>query len=98
MYSTQGPKESVPSSRESKETKRTLVHARLADITDCRRLDHVAHSEALDGLVLGDASRAVRAADEVDVAAAFLVAAVVSSLLGLGRGGDGQQLTSPKSS
>ena len=62
-----------------------MVHASLADITNRRRLDHVTDSEALDSLVLGDASRTVRAADEVDVAAAVLVAAVVSSLLGLQR-------------
>ena len=63
-----------------------MVHASLADITNRRRLDHVTDSEALDSLVLGDASRTVRAADEVDVAAAVLVAAVVSSLLGLHEG------------
>ena len=56
---------------------RTLVHAGLADITNRRRLDHVTDSEALDGLVLGHASRAVRAADEVNVAAALLVAAAI---------------------
>ena len=61
--------------------KHTLVHTSLADITDRRRLDHVTDGEALDSLVLGDASRAVRATNEVDVATAVLVAAVVSSLL-----------------
>ena len=65
--------------------KRTLVHTSLADITDRRRLDHVTDGEALDSLVFGDASRAVRATNEVDVATAVLVAAVVSSLLGLCR-------------
>ena len=64
---------------------RTLVHARLADITNRRRLDHVADGETLDRLVLGDASRAVGAADKTDVATALLVAAVVSSLLRLRR-------------
>jgi hypothetical protein len=49
--------------------------------TDGGRLDHVADGEPLDGLVLGRASRAVAAADGVDVAAALLVAAVVLSLL-----------------
>lgn len=64
---------------------RTGVDGGLADITDSRALDHVPHGETLDGLVLADASRAVRAADELDVAAALLVAAVISSLLGLHR-------------
>ncbi len=39
--------------------------------TDSRRLDHVADGEPLDGLVLGGASRAVGAADGLDVAAAW---------------------------
>ena len=65
---------------------RTTVVAGVADITDGRALDHVTDGETLDGLILRDASRAVRAADEVDVAAAVLVAAVVSSLLGLHEG------------
>lgn len=53
-----------------------------ADIrTNGSRLNHVADGESLDGLVLGRASRAVGAADGVDVAAALLVAAVVLSLL-----------------
>jgi len=50
-------------------------------ITNGSRFDHVADGEALDGLVLGRASRAVGAADGLDVAAALLVAAVVLSLL-----------------
>ena len=62
---------------------RTRVHARLADVAERGALDHVADGEALDRLVLAHASRAVRAAHELDVAAALLVAAVVSSLLGL---------------
>lgn len=49
--------------------------------TDGCRLDHVSDGEALDGLVLGGASRAVAASDRLDVAAALLVAAVVLSLL-----------------
>ena len=61
----------------------TRVDTGLADITDSRALNHVPHSETLDGLVLADASRAVGAADEVDVATALLVASVISSLLGL---------------
>lgn len=62
---------------------RTLVHARVADVTYGRGLDHVADGEALDGLVLADAARAVRAADEVDVTTSLLVAASGASLLGL---------------
>ena len=73
--------------------KHTLVHTSLADITDRRRLDHVTDGEALDSLVLGDASRAVRATNEVDVATAVLVAAVVSSLLGLHEGSAGREVS-----
>ena len=52
---------------------RTRVDRSLADITDGRALDHVPDRKTLNGLVLADASRAVRATDEVDVAAALLV-------------------------
>jgi hypothetical protein len=38
--------------------------------TDSRRLNHVADGEPLDGLILGSASRAVRAPDGLNVAAA----------------------------
>ncbi len=48
--------------------------------TDGGGLDHVADGEPLDGLVLGGASRAVGAADGLDVAAALLVTAAVSLL------------------
>lgn len=48
--------------------------------TDGGRLNHVADGEALDRLVLGSASRAVAAADGLDVAAALLVAAAVVQL------------------
>lgn len=53
----------------------------IRDITDGSGLNHVADGEALDGLILGSASRAVAAADGLGVAAALLVAAVVLSLL-----------------
>lgn len=43
--------------------------------TDGSGLNHVADGEALDGLILGSASRAVAAADGLGVAAALLVAA-----------------------
>jgi len=58
-----------------------LEYGRVRDITNGSRLNHVADGEALDRLVLGCASRAVGAADGLDVAATFLVAAVVLSLL-----------------
>ena len=47
--------------------------------TDGSGLDHVADGESLDGLVLGNASRAVGAADGLDVAAALLVATAVQT-------------------
>jgi hypothetical protein len=47
----------------------------IRDVTNSSRLDHVADGEALDRLILGGASRAVAAADGLDVAAALLVAA-----------------------
>ena len=53
----------------------------VGGLTDGGGLDHVADGESLDRLVLGSASRAVAAADGLDVAAALLVAAVVLSLL-----------------
>ena len=45
--------------------------------TDGGRLDHVPDGESLDCLVLWCASRAVGAADRLDVAAALLVATAV---------------------
>jgi hypothetical protein len=42
--------------------------------TNSGALDHVADGKSLDGLILGGAAGAVRAADGLDVAAAFLVA------------------------
>ena len=47
--------------------------------TDGGRLDHVADGESLDCLVLGRASRAVGAADGLDVAATVLVATAAES-------------------
>jgi hypothetical protein len=49
--------------------------------TDGGRLDHVADGESLDRLVLGCASRAVGAADGLDVAATLLVTAAVVVLV-----------------
>jgi hypothetical protein len=54
--------------------------------TDSGRLDHVADGESLDCLVLGSASRAVAAADGLDVAATLLVTAAVN-LLAMGENG-----------
>lgn len=45
--------------------------------TNGSRLDHVADGESLDRLILGCASRAVAAADGLDVATALLVSAAV---------------------
>lgn len=45
--------------------------------TDGGGLNHVADGESLDRLVLGSASRAVRAADGLDVATARLVATAI---------------------
>lgn len=49
--------------------------------TDGGRLNHVADGESLDCLVLGSASRAVGAADGLDVAATLLVTAAVVVLV-----------------
>jgi len=49
--------------------------------TDGGGLDHVSDGESLDCLVLGCASRAVGAADGLDVAAALLVTTVGRALL-----------------
>ena len=64
----------------------TRVDRGLGDVADGSALDHVPHGEALDGLVLRNAARAVRAADEADVATALLVAAAISSLFRLQEG------------
>ena len=61
----------------------TLVDRSFRDITDGSRLYHVPDSEALDRLVLGDTSRAVRATDKAGVAAAMLVATIIPPLLSL---------------
>lgn len=67
------------------DTKRTLVDGSLRDITDRCTLDHVADLEPLDGLILCDATVAVRAAERIYMAATVLVATVISSLLRLWR-------------
>lgn len=54
---------------------------RRGERTDSSRLDHVADGESLDRLVLGSASRAVGAADGLDVATTLLVTAAASVLV-----------------
>jgi hypothetical protein len=56
-------------------------HGGIRDVTDSSGLNHVADGESLDCLVLRSASRAVGAADGLDVAAALLVATVGCALL-----------------
>lgn len=58
------------------------VNASLADIPDSGALDHVPHSEPLDGLILSYSARAVGATHEGDVATTLLVTAAISSFLG----------------
>ena len=58
------------------------VNASLADIPNRGALDHVPHSEPLDGLVLAYSARAIGATHEGDVATALLVTAAISSFLG----------------
>lgn len=64
---------------------RTRVDRRLGDVADGSALNHVPYGEALDGLVLRNAARAVRAANESDVATSLLVTAAISSLFRLQR-------------
>lgn len=62
---------------------RTWVDTGFADISNGRALDHVPHRETLDSLIFCDATGAVRATNETDVATALLVTAAISSFLGL---------------
>lgn len=55
-----------------------LVDRRLGQVADGSSLDNVAHSEALDRLVLGHSACAVGAAHKGYVASAGLVAAIVA--------------------
>ena len=63
--------------------KLTGVGSSFLDITNSCTFNHVPHGETLDGLVFRDTSRAVGASNKVDMAAAILVAATISSLLSL---------------
>jgi len=56
-----------------------LVYGGRTNIRDGSRFHHVPHGEALDGLILGDASSAVRAADKLNVTTSVLVAPSISS-------------------
>lgn len=58
-----------------------LVDRLLRDISNGGSLNHVSDEVSLDGLVLGDHSSAVRAADGGNVSSSLLAASVVSSLL-----------------
>jgi hypothetical protein len=62
---------------------RTRVNTSFADIPNGSTLNHVPHCETLDGLVLSNAARAVGATHEGDMATSLLVAAAISSFLGL---------------
>ena len=52
----------------------------LGDISARRAVDHLAHLEALNGLILGDAAGAVDAPDDVGVTLVLLPSSVVPSL------------------
>ena len=58
----------------------TFVDGGLGNIADGGLLDHVANQEALDGLVLGDAARAVGASQELDMSSSVLGTTMVPSL------------------
>ena len=57
-----------------------IIRVVLLDISARGSIDHVAHLESLDGLVLTDASSAVTASDGIGVALVVLTTTVVSSL------------------
>jgi hypothetical protein len=59
----------------------------LHQILDGGRVNHVSHVEALDGLILGGAAKAVIATDRVNMSASVLGSSVISSLNSLEREG-----------
>ena len=61
----------------------TLIYGGRTNIRDGSRFHHVPHGEALDGLILGHASSAVRAADKLNVTTSVLVAPSISSFRSL---------------
>ena len=67
---------------------RTLIHRGVLQVAMSGGLDHVAHNEALDRLVLRYQALAVRAVHGLDVAAAAAVLAAVTTLEGHGSEGD----------
>lgn len=85
LYSKRDSSRSGDSLKQKEHNKHTRVDGSLADITNSGRLDHVPDGEPLDGLVLSHSPRAVRAADEDNMATSLLVTAAGTSLLGLHR-------------
>lgn len=63
----------------------TFINAGIRNIPDSGCLHDVSDHKLLDGLVLGDTSGTVCAAHILDMASAFLVASVISSLHSLHR-------------
>ena len=63
-----------------KESGKPSTYARLGDVPDGGGLHDVPDDELLDGLVLGAGLGAVGAPHELDMAAAVLVASIVSTL------------------
>lgn len=57
------------------------INGCITDITDSSGLHHITDGKSLNRLVLGSASRAVGAADGLDMTTALLVATIGSSLL-----------------
>jgi len=57
-----------------------IVGRVLLDISSGRGINHLSHLEALDGLVLGNASGAVNAPDHIRMTLVLLPPSVVSSL------------------
>jgi len=57
----------------------SIVNARLLNITHGSLLDYVTNKKSLDGLILGSASAAIGAANELNMATPMLVAASIPS-------------------
>lgn len=60
-----------------------MINGSFADIPNSSALYHVPHRETLDSFILWDCTRAVGTTKETDMATALLVAATISSFLGL---------------
>lgn len=63
--------------------KLTRVDAGFSDIPDSSSLNNVADDELLDGLVLGNTTSAVGAANGIGVAAAVFGSSVIAAFAGL---------------